>query len=147
MKDRIVLMAMHHLSCMIPSKVVVKKKTWTPTILDSKDAFMKIAKSKEQISLEMNRRNAVCKGKGVRNHPIIFESGTEYFVGVEETIYECSSFIHAVDVAFKIFATLKIPFPPECVNVWMFLNEAFYRTNLKQKASAKLLSNLNYFKF
>lgn len=97
----------------------------------------------------MNRRSIICKQKGIEEHPVVFESKNEvkYFVGVGNTIYECTSFIDAVDAAFKIFVTFKIPFPPECEKVWLFLNEIFYKIQLQQKPNATIMSNLSSYAY
>lgn len=143
------MMALHHLSYMVPSRVVVKNNAWTPTVPDSKNAFFKIVKNEDLIAAEMKRRSIVCKEKEIKDHPMVFESKianeVKYFVGVGNFIYECTSFIDAVDAAFKIFVTFKIPFPPECAMIWLFLNEIFYKINLQQKPSAKLIFTLNSF--
>lgn len=145
-------MSLHHVSYLVPSKTTAKNKTtWTPTILESQEAFFKSVKNQELLLNEMKKRKKVCDFKGIQDHPMIFEvsSGkdTKYCVALCETIYECKDLIQAVEASFKIFAMLKIPFPPECEKVWFFVNEIFFKVKFEKKPNFKLLSNLNYLEF
>lgn len=138
-------MAFHNLSYLQPSNTTTKKKRWTPTIQDSKDSFLITTTRSELFSKELKKRKVVLELKGIPDHPIILESSTakEYFVGVGDTIYKCDSVVDAVDVAFKFFVVFKIPFPPECEMVWLFLNQFFYKIELKQQPNTKLISMYN----
>lgn len=142
--------ALHHLNYIMPSRVVVKNKAWTPTVADSKNAFFNMVKNEHSIIAKMNSRKIACNEKKIQEHPMIFEfevsKNVEYRVGLGDATYECESFIDAVEAAFKCFVTFKIPFPPECANLWHFLNQIFYKIDLHQKPSAKMISILNSYK-
>ncbi len=141
------MMALHNLSYLMPTRVVVNNKSIYPAVAESKRAFFQIVGKEQSMVSSMNTRNAVCREKGIKEHPVIFEyenrNEMQYSVCVSDTIYDCSSFIDAVDVAFKVYVIFEIPFPPECEKIWLFLNEIFYKCDLPQKPSAKLISILN----
>lgn len=141
-------MALHNVSYLIPTRVSTKKKTWLPTIVDSKDAFLKlVANGLKGIEKQLKIRKVRCEEKGMEEHLLILESTmNEYFMGVGATIYECPSFIDALDAAFKFFVVFKINFPPDCSKIWHFLNQIFYKIDLPQKPSANIISALNSFK-
>lgn len=154
-------MALHHVSCLIPAKVTTKKKTWTPSIVCSEEAFLKIVSNRTEVATEMKIRNDFCTERSIPYHPVLFEcpkksedlddtegsDANNYLIGICDTIYECDSLIDAVDSAFKMFAILKIPFPPECKKIWLFLNEIFYKIQLQQQPTYNLVSSLNSFIF
>lgn len=142
-------MAFHNLHYVVPTKCTFQKKTWTPTIPESQEAFIKMVNNSNAIAIEMKKHKALYEGKGIQDHPIVFEvknSGSRgYCVVVCQTIYDCSSLIEAVDAAFKFYVMCNIPFPPQCVKFWMFLNQFFYKIDLPQKANFKMASIYNSF--
>lgn len=148
-RDRIILMAFHNLSYLLPSKVSTKKKTWTPSIPDSTDAFVQIVKNSNSMVARMKAQKSISDEYGIAYHPTILEvqnsKTNDYFVGICETIYDSTSFIAAVDGAFKLFVMLNIPFPPQCSKFWLFLNQIFYKLDLPQKPNYKMVSVLNSF--
>lgn len=137
-------MALHNLSFTVPTRVKCNNQLWTPTISESQDAFLLKVKHSNTIVKEMKKVKIICETRGIAKHPVIFEvdhsEKTEYFVAVYETIYQCPSLIAAVDTAFKLFVMWKIPFPPQCVKVWLFLNQIFYKINLPQQPNFKMVS-------
>lgn len=145
-------MALHHLSYTVPTKVSIEKKnvSWTPTIPDSKDSFLMVVKNSAEMDKFLKSQYKLCELKNIKQHPIIFElknsKEIKYIIAVGNTTYESASLIDAVDEAFKIFVMLKIPFPPQCDRVWLFLNELFYKIALEQRANAKMISMLNSYK-
>lgn len=142
-------MAFHNLHYIVPTKCTVKKKTWTPTILESQEAFLKTVNNSNAIAIEMKKHKAIYGGKGIQDHPIVFEvknSGSrDYFVGVCQTIYDCPSLIEAVDAVFKLYVMCNIPFPPQCVKFWLFINQFFYKIDLPQKPNFKMVSIFDSF--
>lgn len=142
-------MAFHSLHFNVPTKVATKKKTWTPTILDSQDAFLQEVQNSNSIVAKMKGQKALSDIRGIPDHPIIFEVANsetiDYFVCVCNTTYDCASLIEAVDVTFKFYVLFNLPFPPQCINFWLFLNQIFYKINLPQEAKAKMISVLNSF--
>lgn len=142
-------MAFHYLSYLVPTKVTVKQKTWTPSIPDSQQAFLKIVTNSNAIVGEMKKQKAICDMRGIPDHPIVFvlekSESNKYFVGLCETVYEIESVIDAVDAAFKFFVMFEIPFPPQAVKFWLFLNQIFYKIDLPQKPNYKMVSVLNSF--
>lgn len=141
------MMAMHHLSFLTPVKVT-NNVTWTPSIVQSKESFFKTIKNEQQITAEMGIRRSQREKKEILPHPMIFEilNKGKYVVAIGETFYDCTSFIDAVDAAFKIYVILNIPFSPECSKVWRFLNEIFYKLDLELTPDPKLMSMVSSFK-
>lgn len=156
-------MSLHHVSSLIPKQVTTTKKTWTPSIVCSEEAFLVIVENEAEMIAELKKRNNFCATRGILHHPLMFEckkaksskggdggDGSEerkYFIGLGDTIYACESLIEALDASFKLFVMFKIPFPPECKRIWIFLNEIFYKINLQEKPNYKIISSLNSYKF
>ncbi len=92
-RDQTIFMAFHNLHYIVPSKCSVKKKTWTPTISESREAFLRTVKNSNAISIEMKKYKAIFDGKGIADHPIIIEVNDSktrnYNVAVCRTIYNC----------------------------------------------------------
>lgn len=145
-RDRKVFMSLHSVTFLVPKRVSTKKKTWTPAIACSENAFLWVVKKKEDIAGVMQCRKTACDLMDIDYHPMMFEcntkdGGPKYFIGICDVTYECNSFLQAVDASFKIFIMFKIPFPPECKRVWIFLNEIFYKIKLQSEANEIIVSN------
>lgn len=59
------------------------------------------------------------------------------------TIFENENFLTALDFCFKVYSTLKIPYP-ESKTVWYFLDQAFYV--LSKQTNSKIVELLNKLK-
>lgn len=134
-----------------PAKTSTENCTWTPSIPDSKNSFFKLV-TKSSMKREIDKRNIVRSLKKIDHHPMIFGIGAsleeidEFAVVISDVIYfEFTTFIDALDVAFKVFNIFNLKFPPESVNFWIFLNEMFYKTDIKTKSCPKLKSLLTNF--
>ncbi len=149
-KHRIIIMGLFHLSCMVPLRTKTKKKTWTPTIIESKDGFCVTVKRSAAIDTEVKKRILTCEIKGMKDHPMIFHvaDNQEYIVRYGSFSYKSKNgFIDAVDTAFKMCAMFEIPFPDDSSKIWHFFNELFYKINLEEKANAAFTSQLSSFEF
>lgn len=149
-RDLTILMAFHHLHYIVPVKCTVKKKSWTPAIPQSQEAFLKKVKNSNSIASELKTYKATFYDeKGIPEHPIVFEvknsRTTNYVVSVCQTNYDCPSLIEAVDATFKFYVMFNIPFPPQCVTFWLFINQIFYKINLPQKPDFKMVSMYDSF--
>ncbi|XP_037033372.1 uncharacterized protein LOC119072298 [Bradysia coprophila] len=150
-KNRTFVMALHQLSYTVPAHTTSEKNkhkiTWAPTIPESKDAFLVVVNDSEELDKRLKLQYRLCELKNFKIHPVIFVMGkannTRYVIALGSIRYECESLIDAVDDAFKIYVMMKIPFPPQCARVWLFLNELFYKIDLEQKPSAKIMSMLD----
>lgn len=76
--------AFHNLHYLVPTKFTTKKKTWTPTIVHSKDAFLIMVNHSNSITDAMKKENDVSVDLGIADHPIVIEvnnnESVEYFV-------------------------------------------------------------------
>ncbi len=148
-RDLKTIMAFHHLHYLVPAKTKSSKCTWTPSIPESQQAFLVEVKSFNSIASEMASQKSFCDLKGFPDHPKIFVIGNtakaEYCVAMYESIYKCESLMGAVNAAFQIFVMLNIRFPPQCVKVWTFLNQIFFKIDLLEKPTFKMVSLMNSF--
>lgn len=124
-------MALHQL--FQPDRTIIKGSTWTPTVLMSEQSFLKTVNGHFYMKEEMAKRIKFCKENGINSHPVIFEIitclGTRYHVCIENVCYKVESLMVGVDVAYKIYKTLNIDFPPESKKVWKFISYIFYGEN------------------
>lgn len=67
----------------------------------------------------------------------------KFFVIVENTFYSIDTFIKALDTCFKIYTVLNIEYALECEQVWIFIENFFYKLKTsKQKVSPTVSSVL-----
>lgn len=50
----------------------------------------------------------------------------EFYVVMEETTYSATSFLHAIEIAFKIFNLFNFQYPVPSYNVWLFIQKYFF---------------------
>lgn len=50
----------------------------------------------------------------------------QFYVVMEETKYIATSFLHALEITFKIFNLFNFDYPTESVNVWLFIQKFFF---------------------
>lgn len=104
----------------------------------------------DYVATKTTNRIKFCDQKMMPAHPIIFamepvnkEDDLNSFVVVfGGTQYHFKHLIEALDVCFKMFTVLHIPFPRESNQFYIVLNELFYKINLNVKKSSKVLTFL-----
>lgn len=150
-RDLKTIMAFHHLHYLVPTKTKSSKCTWTPSIPESQEAFLLVVKSFNAIASQMASQKLFCDLKGFADHPKIFvvknTGKAEYCVAVQESIYKCESLLIAVNAAFQVYVLFNIRFPPQCEKVWSFLNQIFFKIDLQEKPTFKMVSIMNSFHF
>lgn len=50
----------------------------------------------------------------------------QFYVVMEETTYSATSFLHAVEIAFKIYNLFGFSYPYQSYNVWLFIQKYFF---------------------
>lgn len=139
-KNKTIVMALHYL--LVPSKTIVNKENWKPTVPMSQKSFLNVVNGEHVMKSDMEKRDKFCKMYGMKNHPVIFEittcMGTRYNVCIKDVCYKVESLLQGIDVAYKIFKVLNIEFPLECRKVWKFIEHIFYVED--ENISGKLLS-------
>lgn len=150
-RDKAAIMALHNLSYTVPAVTSKTSVKWTPCIPESKDSMLIEVNNSTEISKRLKFLYGLCERKNFRKHPVIFiikksKEPSSYVIAFEDIRYTCDSLISAVDDAFKIYVMMKVPFPPQCVRVWVFINELFYKVALEEKPNAKIISMLDSFK-
>ncbi|KAL5279624.1 hypothetical protein ACFFRR_003922 [Megaselia abdita] len=50
----------------------------------------------------------------------------DFYIVMEETKYIATSFLHALEVTFKIFNLFNFGYPTESINIWTFIQKFFF---------------------
>lgn len=69
---------------------------------------------------------------------IIIVDSTEVFSVINNVYFKLETPLKAVDTCFKSFFSLNIHYPPECEQVWLFIQHYFY--DIKLKSDKNILS-------
>lgn len=144
-----IVMALFHMECLIPVSVSTKKSTWTPAIVDSRNAFCCTVAELKDIQQKVDQRRDILQLKGMEDHPRIFyvSSQDEYFVQFQRMVYPAENFVDAMDSAFKIIANYHIALPQDSSKIWHFLNIIFYKVKLPSEPTSELISKMSALKF
>lgn len=126
------------------------KRNWRGSIVQAQTSVIMMVKSIEDVQSKVVERLAFCEGKGMEAHPIIFalepvddeDDLNQFLVVFGGTQYKFKCFLDALDVCFKMFVSLHIPFPLESKQFYIVLNELFYKISLDMKKSTKVLTFL-----
>lgn len=59
----------------------------------------------------------------------IFKAESYHFI-VDDTIYDFSTFLQAVDSCFKFIFATDCKYPDNCSSIWLFIQKAFYDIHL-----------------
>lgn len=50
----------------------------------------------------------------------------EFYAVMEDTTYKATSFLHALEITFKMFNLFDFSYPLESINVWLFIQKVFF---------------------
>lgn len=145
-----VAVAMHALA--IPTTIVWQNKRWKPSIDTSKECFFRNATDKDSMLSMLQVHLRSCDKKKLQRYPIIYGIGedeenlSEYVVATSDVIYTFSTFLEAMDAAFKCFVFYNITFPPQVIRFWSLINSIFYKIiNPQLKLTSSLSAILKSF--
>lgn len=126
-----------------------KRKGLKPSFGDSQDTFLKYLGNVDDQDRIIENRNTQCVANGVKWHPYIMGRGdsrlciNQFYVTLKDLKYKADTFLSALDLCIKIFAVLKIPYPPESKAVWVFINKVFYNADVAQLMSSRIFEHCN----
>ncbi|XP_051169606.1 uncharacterized protein LOC127286979 [Leptopilina boulardi] len=133
------------------AKVKFNGKHWKPKLEDSKDTFLKVVKSEEEVQNFLTEKREFYKQCNSNLGPLAFIVGSlpeisHCYVAVDKTLYHCSTPLNAIDVCFKISAALGCEYPLEGRYPWIFLEKAVYglsTTVISPNAVTALITDLS----
>lgn len=123
-----------HLSQIFP--VTARAKTdlgpsSCPSKAESQSSFLLIIQSLQELQPVLARRSEKLKkyGLSLQPLPVIIGSSENFekcFTILDTVIYEVENPLKALDLIFKIFCAFHMQYPPECEQIWTFLQRAVY---------------------
>lgn len=93
-----------------------KKKKYS--IIDSQDSFTIKIKDAANFKNETNRILIVIEGEG--------DTVQTFYVYFDEIKIKFESYVDSIVFAFKLYKTLNVKFPIQCINVWYFIQTFFF---------------------
>lgn len=128
-----------------------KKTSMKPTNVEIRDNFVTLLHDDAYIQEVVTLRKQAPKSAGKIFQPCVFATEERkiiksVWVVIDETFYNFTSLIEAIDVAFKIIYTLQAEFPLKAKSVWTVLSLASYGIRDRNRVTAdisQLLTNLD----
>ncbi|CAG9818753.1 unnamed protein product [Phaedon cochleariae] len=124
------------------------KQTWKPSRSEVRDAFITQVPTEADILRTLEARKNKYKGLGRSFQPLIvivgqtLEEANRFHVIVDDTIYNFTSAIGAVDGAFKIFHATGACYPEEATDLWLLIQVAFYKIRTKYDRLSQSIKHL-----
>lgn len=87
---------------------------------------------------------------GLTVQPFIILEGNEaevkgFYVYFDKNLLKLESFIHSLDICFKIFHVLSLKYPIACEQAWLFIQKYFFQIDTKFDCkSSNVTSVINY---
>ena len=113
-------------------KASKNSKRWKPSIAESRSAFIHCAKVGTSLEIFRQNKTKECQERGVTWQPQVLVMGysiltpQQFFVLVNDTVYEMDSLIKAVDICFKIFFVFNASYPPHAQEPWLLFQKAVF---------------------
>lgn len=125
---------------MVPS---IQKNWKKPTIRDAQKGVIVEVESDQHIdSIIADRFGS--NDNEIQHYPMIFfikrdNNPDEFVVKLHLMRYSFNHLNQALDVTFKMFNVFRIDYPVQSKQFYVFLNELFYKIEIKVKKSSKAL--------
>lgn len=107
---------------------------WRPTRQEAQDGFLLHVEHDGDVNAALERHwmRMRLMGQAVSPVPVVVGPTLDQLqtalVAIDEnTAFYVPSALCAVDLCFKCFHALQVPYPPQAQNVWMFLQHALYQ--------------------
>lgn len=84
-------------------------------------------------------------GETVQPYMIFVETDgqvTSFYVIINKYFYKVESALKTVDTYFKSFFAFHLNYPPECEQVWYFIQKYMYKIETEYDKSFQLVSNM-----
>jgi hypothetical protein len=127
--------------------------TYTFTIVDSFQSMVTLVKDISDFKPTIERVRVMhnnFKQFPVQPYVIVvgasYETISEFYCVNDGLTYKCQSFLHALDLCFKLFFVLRLEYPSPCYFVWVFLEKIMYEMSATKKTSSKVSILYNQFK-
>lgn len=119
----------------------LQKRRKKPTIQDAQDSILVIVKTDAELQEYLADRFEGDSPMG--NHPIIVAMAPNpekiyFYVMYYNLKYRLWTLVEALDICFKMFRIFHVDFPYQCTQFYSFLNEMFYKLDLKVAKKAKI---------
>lgn len=137
-----------------PSRAKKSSLYWKPSRPEVKKGFVTEVTGPSELSIAIQEKKERYENLNRNLQPYIIVVGNNIFEVTEAYIiignnikYKLKSFLEAVDTCFKIFFATDAHYPEECLDVWRFIEIAFYQMKQEKKkvlsqAVKHLLSDL-----
>lgn len=91
------------------------------TISEAQESLIRYATDAKNVSVENKKEPfLICMGK----NKFDVNKVLVYFDGV---FFKCNTFLHALEICFKIYSLFNIMYPKASTNVWLFIQKYFYK--------------------
>lgn len=124
------------------------KPSWKPARSEIRDAFVTQVSAETEILPAVEARKNKYRDLGRSFQPLVVIVGpslqetSRSVVVVDDTWYNFSSALEAVDGAFKIFHSTGACYPEEATDVWLFIQRAFYKIETKYDRISQAIRHL-----
>ncbi|XP_047984445.1 uncharacterized protein LOC125224968 [Leguminivora glycinivorella] len=116
----------------VPIKENGKKRFYKPSIVESQNSFILHVTNQSEIKTKLEQYQKMHLARGTTFQPLVIVVGPtsrdlqHFYVAVESVLYKVDQLLKAVDVCFKLFNTVNLQYPLECLSVWQFIQRFFY---------------------
>ncbi|KAE8737319.1 hypothetical protein FOCC_FOCC017218 [Frankliniella occidentalis] len=107
---------------------------WRPTRQEAQDGFLLHVEREEEVAQALERHwgRMQLMGQPLGPLPVVVGQSLDQlqkaFVAIDATTaYYVANGIRAVDLCFKCFHALQVPYPPQAANAWLFVQHALYQ--------------------
>ncbi|KYN00656.1 hypothetical protein ALC62_08565, partial [Cyphomyrmex costatus] len=124
---------------LLPPKKMTRRKNkfWKPSIWNAKDSIIKHAVIPGDITRLREENIRKCKELKLTIQPYIIVVGptlheiTTCYLCIDDTIYNISSTLEAVDICFKTFHVLQLQYPTASEHLWLVIQKCIYKFTTK----------------
>ncbi len=102
------------------------------TISDSQQTFLLVANSIIEANQIMDLRAAEKKRNNEKIQPTVIvimedREPKEFYVYFDDIKYKMFTLIAAIDCCFKCFHVFDLKYPLECINIWQFIQNYYFK--------------------
>lgn len=132
----------------VTSKKTSKKHQWRPSKQEVSEGFITHVRSPDEIATTINTRRDKLQSMGLQLQPFIMVVGlsknaiTARYVIINDTHYEVTSVVKAVDTCLKAIFVLNAEYPKESCHVWQFIQRAIFKIKTKYDKSYTSVNTL-----
>ncbi|XP_071574491.1 uncharacterized protein [Temnothorax nylanderi] len=123
----------HLFACVNARKQIKEIKEWRPSKIEVQESFILHVKIIGDLEVQLRSRQEKLAQHCCDLQPLVAIVGPELpeihqsfvVLGVRK-YFEVDTPLKAIDVCFKVFHALHIQYPPECAQIWQFIQRAAY---------------------